>query len=33
MKEELNYYTTNVQSFTVEEWFAMLQEDNCFQLF
>ncbi|MED1562024.1 hypothetical protein AJ85_19015 [Alkalihalobacillus alcalophilus ATCC 27647 = CGMCC 1.3604] len=30
MKEALNYYPTNVQSFTVDEWFAMLQEDNCF---
>ncbi|AXH99228.1 hypothetical protein DV702_05430 [Sporosarcina sp. PTS2304] len=30
MKEGLNYYPTNAQNFTVDEWLIMLQEDNCF---
>ena len=30
MKKELNYYPTNAQTFTVDEWLEMLQADNCF---
>lgn len=30
MKHELHYYPTNAQSFTVDEWLMMLQEDDCF---
>lgn len=30
MKEEINYYPTKVQNYTVDEWFSMLQEEDCF---